>query len=374
MIETDKIIFAELASMLVAGDSLNAEQEELLSSLLEKYPAGKAYLQHIVEKGAIETPVDLRNIDSDNEWERFQTAVSKEVKPSAVFQSYWKMYTSVAAALVAVLLLGLWWYTSSEQLSYIVEDKVYGQKNDVLPNDEQAIFEVDGKLFQRLGRKELGQRPSTPDAGNRRHKIITPTRSSYSIVLLDGTKVWLSPESEVEYSAAFSSAERRIRLKGEAFFEVAKDTERPFIVEVDGLQVRALGTAFSVNNYDNKEPQVLLTEGRLQLTAEHGEAVIEAGYQADVIEGKLHAGVSSHLEDALGIKDGFFNFNNKDIETILEEVKRWYGVDLDVERKLEQKRYSGSIERNVTLGRVCAVLKDLTGYQYLIDGNKLIVR
>ena len=373
MIETDKIIFAELASMLAAGRELDAQQEMELSVLLDRYPDGHVYLRTIIENGAIETPVDLRNIDSHEEWKRFQTNVTDKVE-DVVVRPNWKRYASVAATVIAVLMLGILWFARNEQPDYIVEDKVYGHKNDILPNDEQAIFEVDGKVFRRLGRNELGKQPIASDTGSRKHKIITPTRSSYSIVLWDGTKVWLSPESEVEYLSTFSLVERRVRLKGEAFFDVAKDTTRPFIVEVDGLEIRALGTAFSVNTYDKSEPQVLLTEGRLQLTARNSEAIIEAGYQADLIEGKLHAGISTHLEDALGIKDGFFNFNNKDIETILEEVKRWYGVDLDIERKMEPKRYSGSIERNVTLGRVCAVLKDLTGYQYLIEGNRLIVK
>lgn len=374
MIETDKIILAELASMLAAGHTLSAQQEEVLTDLLEKYPAGQAYLRDIVEKGMVNSPVDLTNINTHREWQRFQSNVSKEERKIIAFRSRWKIYTSVGAAVIAVLLMGTLWLTRSTQPDYIVEDKIYGQKNDVLPNDEQAIFEVDGKLYRRLGKDSIGKHPTSPQKGNPKHKIITPIRSSYSIVLFDGTRVWLSPESEVEYLSAFSSHERKVKLKGEAFFEVAKDVKRPFIVEVDGLEIRALGTAFSVKNYDNIDPRVLLTEGRLQLTAAHSETIIDAGYEAGLLDGVLHAEPSTHLEDAFGIKDGFFNFNNKDIGGILSEIKRWYGVELEMDRKVEPKKYSGSIERNVTLGRVCAVLKDLTGYQYIIDGNKLIVK
>ena len=373
MIETDKIVFAEFASMLAAGQELDPQQEAILAHLLEKYPNGHTYLRDIIESGKVETPVDPRRIDVYEEWLRFNVSTPVNPDTSIGFRSSWRIYTAVAAAVICVLLFAILWFVRSGRPDYIIEDKLYGQKNDVLPNDEQAIFEVDGKLFKKLGSDDLGKIPDSTNKMSRRQKVITPIRSSYAIVLFDGSKVWLSPESEVEYLSTFSSHERKVKLRGEAFFEIARDTSRPFIVEVDGLEIRALGTAFSVKNYNKEEPQVLLTEGRLQLITPDSERIIEAGYQADVVAGKLHAGVSTHLEDALGIKEGFFNFNNKDITTILTEIKRWYGVRLEIDREVEKKRYSGSIERNVTLAKVCSVLKDLTGYQYIIDGDKLIV-
>lgn len=374
MIETDKIVFAELASLLAAGQLLNAQQEIMLSHLLEKYPNGHIYLRNIIEEGKIETPVDPRKINVYAEWERFNSNILINADNPVGTKYPWKIYASVAAVVTCVLLVAVLWFTRSGRPDYIVEDKLYGQKNDILPNDEHAIFEVDGKVFKKLGPDDVGKLLDSANKVGRRHKVITPTRSSYAIVLFDGSKVWLGPESEVEYLSTFSSNERKVRLKGEAFFEVAKDASRPFIVEVEGLEIQALGTAFSVKNYSKEEPQVLLTEGRLQLTTPDSKSIIEAGYQADVVAGKLHTGVSAHLEDALGIKQGFFNFNNKDIETILGEIKRWYGVSLEINRVVEAKRYSGSIERNVTLAKVCAVLKDLTGYRYIIDGDKLIVK
>lgn len=374
MIETDKLVFAELASMLATGQTLDTQQEAILAQLLEKYPNGHIYLRDIIENGEIETPVDPRKIDVYAEWERFNSSTLINTDNSTVYKYPWKIYATVAAAVVCVLLTTVLWFSSDRQPGYIVEDKLYGQKNDILPNDEQAIFEVEGKLFKKLGAEDFGKLPDSTNKVSRRHKVITPIRSSYAIILFDGSKVWLSPESEVAYLSTFSSNERKVRLRGEAFFEVAKDVNRPFIVEVEGLEIRALGTAFSVKNYNKEEPQVLLTEGRLQLATQGSKSIIEAGFQADVVAGKLHTGVSTHLEDALGIKEGFFNFNNKDIRTILDEIKRWYGVRLEIEREVDLKRYSGSIERNVTLAKVCAVLKDLTGYRYIIDGDKLTVK
>ncbi|MDR2284720.1 MAG: FecR domain-containing protein [Sphingobacterium sp.] len=374
MIENDKIVLAELASLLASGQVLNDEQEHVLSGLLVKYPEAHAYLQHVIESGTIETPINTLKLEIDKEWTDFQSRATVVTDNVPVVKYNWRRWSAVAALLVALSVVGILWFTKDDKPAYIVEDMVYGQKNDVLPTNEQARFEVDDKFVKQLGMEDLGKSPGTTDTNNRRYRVITPIRSSYSIKLSDGSKVWLSPESKVEYLSAFSASERRVKLQGEAFFEVAKDPAKPFIVEVDGLEIKALGTAFSVRNYTEDAPQVVLTEGRLQLNTQTAETVLEAGYQADIVNGRLRAEESMLLEDALAIKDGFFNFNNKDIKTILGEINRWYGVKLQVDRPLDTKKYTGSIERNVTLGKVCSVLKDLTGYQYLIEEDRLIVK
>ncbi|TDQ75416.1 FecR family protein [Sphingobacterium yanglingense] len=372
MIENDKIVLAELASLLAAGHILNDEQELLLSGLLIQYPEARTYLRNVIESGRIETPIDLLKLEIDKEWSVFQSRVVAQNVP--VVKYNWIRWGTVAALLIAVSVIGVLWFAKSDKPAYIVEDTVYGQKNDILPTDAQARFEVDDKFVKQLGIEDVGKSPGTANTNNRRYRIITPIRSSYSLKLSDGTKVWLSPESKVEYLSAFSKTERRVKVKGEAFFEVAKDAAKPFIVEVDGLEIKALGTAFSIRNYTEDAPQVVLTEGRLQLNTQTAQAVLEAGYQAGIVNGTLKAEESTLLEDALAIKDGFFNFNNKDIKTILREINRWYGVKLQVDRTLDTKKYTGSIERNVTLAKVCSVLKDLTGYQYLIEEDRLIVK
>ncbi len=374
MIESDKIVLAELASLLAAGHRLDDEQERILSGLLAKYPDGHTYLRGIIESGVVETPINPLEIDLYKEWNDFQSRRGNVERTEAMPRYSWARLAAVAAVFIGVLVLGILWFAKDDSRAYIIEDKLYGQKNDILPTDQRARFEVDDKFVKQLVGEDSGKMPYGAGTGNRRYRVITPIRSSYSITLFDGSKVWLSPESEVEYLSAFSEKERRVKLNGEAFFEVAKDASKPFIVEVNGLEIRALGTAFSVRNYNVDAPQVVLTEGRLLLNANNGEAILEAGYQAGVLNGKLKSEVATHLEDALSIKDGFFNFNNKDIQTILEEINRWYGVELQVNRELGTKKYTGSIERNVTLAKVCSVLKDLTGYQYLIEADRLIVK
>lgn len=372
MIENDKIVLAELASLLIAGKELDDEQERALSSLLDQYPDAIVFLQTIIEKEVIESPINPLKIDVYQEWNKFKERVPKRKDRVVSINFSMRKLASIAAILVCVVMLALLWFRDI-QPNYIIKDSIYGHKNDVLPNGKEALLEIDGKFFKRLGPDELGKVINL-DTVLGKYKLITPIRSSYSFTLSDGSKIWLSPESELECLSAFTSNERRVKLNGEGFIEVAKDANRPFIVEVDGLEIQALGTAFSVRNYNKEEPRVLLTEGRVLLHTARSETIMDAGYQAEVVNGKVVAEASDHLEDALAIKNGFFNFNNKGIQNILEEIRRWYGVSLQIDRGLGDKKYTGSIERDVTLAKVCSVLKDLTGYQYVIEKDKLIVR
>lgn len=373
MIENDKIILAELTALVLSGKSLDENQQVILSDLMDKYPFARSYIEEIIKKELIEVSTDLSSIDIDKQWEKF-TAKLPKVKKHPLLSQPWFKATGIAAALLCISILGLLWFIRNSQPDYLIEDHLYGQKNDVLPSYRHALFELNGKTVNELNNEKIDQIKENNLQDDLNYKIITPPRSSYSLVLYDGSKVWLNPESEIEYSSIYSLKERRVKLKGEAFIEVAKDPNRPFIIEANGLIVKALGTSFSIKNYQNEDPLVVLTEGRLLLNTTSNEAIIEAGDQANLINGELQTKKSSDLKNALAIKDGLFNFNNKDIKTILNEVKRWYGIHLRVERELSNTNYTGNIERDVTLAKLCEVLKDLTGYQYIIDKDELIVK
>lgn len=373
MIENDKIVFAELASLLVSGRQLDMEQEKVLENLLIRYPSARTYLLSIVEKGTIESSLDLRKIDIEVEWEKFQTINVHHSKRKIISKIGTKNLLKIVACLFFAAFLSLLIYTRNSSPKYIVADTVFGQKNDILPAEEVALFEVDGRSVENLDqitREVVGNNPKN----NLKCRVVTPARAYYNVVLSDGTKVWLSPESEFTYTSLFSTHERRVHLKGEAYFDIAKDKERPFIVDVNGMEIKALGTEFAVNTLKEGKPKVILTEGALSIKNNKDKTTINAGYQASLVNGTLKSELAEDLDGALSIKNGLLSFNNKDLETILDDIRRWYGVEVEIERKLDPKKYAGDIQRNVTLAKLCAVLKDLTGYLYVIDGKKLIIK
>ncbi len=161
-------------------------------------------------------------------------------------------------------------------------------------------------------------------------------------------------------------------LKGEAYFEVAKDARRPFIVETNHINIQAIGTAFNVNSY-HANTRVSLTEGKLKVSNDENEIYMNAGSETEIVDKKLKTFPLASKAEATAFKDGYFYFKNKDMQQIVDELSRWYGIQVDCKIPLNNERYEGSMKRDVTLEELCNVLKDLTGYKLTIDNDKLIV-
>lgn len=370
MIKTDQFLLADLVSLLLQGKELNVEQEILLRKLMEKYPSARNYVVDMIESGKVISPINLDKIDVQVEWDKFQHDLRHHDPQIRSFWSKWRSWGYVAALLILFGSVTVLWYSKHNEDSFLIEDNVYGQLNDILPASELAFFETKNKEGVAIKTiNELTQLEST----NNLTTLRVPIRANFNLLLSDGSKVWLSPESDLEYLPQFSTHERRLKLRGEAFFEVAKDANRPFIVEVDGMVVKALGTAFSVTSYRNN-PKVILAEGKLQLNTLEQVAVINAGFQGTIANNVLVTQQSENIADALAIKERVFNFNNKNIKEILEEVQRWYGIELKIDTELSPKRYVGNVERNITLAKLCVVLQDLTGLQFSIQRNNLIIK
>lgn len=380
MIQHDKILLGQFAAVLAKGQSLSSEEEQELDILLAKYPNARTLLEQIIQEGQIVAPFDIRRIDIETEWQSFS---SVNDKPSHSNILAWVKPWIVAASLLLIIGGAWFWKTRTEPPAYLIEDTVYGQKNDILPGGTRAILEVGNREIELDGADKAdvaenallvnNQLIYRQNGDNILHRLRVPVRSTYKVILSDGTKVWVNADSELEYMSNFSITERRVKLKGEAFFEVAKDTKRPFIVESKDMDMQAVGTAFNVRAYQS-DSRVVLTEGRLRVNGKGQELLIDAGFQVSAISNKLIKTAVPNVEEEIAWKDGYFYFNNKSLKQVMHEIERWYGISVIFERDLNNKQYDGGIKSDVTLAQVCAVLKDLTGYQFVIEGKVLIVK
>ena len=163
------------------------------------------------------------------------------------------------------------------------------------------------------------------------NKVLTATGGFYTLVLSDGTRVWLNSESELEFPVAFGRGEREVRLRGEAFFEVARDSARPFYVVAGDVRTRVLGTSFNVKAYAN-EPAVTATlfTGKIEVAPLKDLArrvVLSPGRQAawDGRGGEMTV-ADADLRHVAAWKNGMFIFNGENIDAITRQIERWYGV------------------------------------------------
>ena len=153
--------------------------------------------------------------------------------------------------------------------------------------------------------------------------MITPRGGEYSVVLADGTQVWLNAESELRYPEQFAGEERRVYLRGEAYFDVAKREGQRFVVALGGTEVTVLGTEFNVKGYEDGGMATTLVEGSVAVRRGEEECRLKPGEQAVVGEdGIAVAEVDTDLYTAW--KDGYFIYRRAALDDIMQELARWY--------------------------------------------------
>lgn len=216
------------------------------------------------------------------------------------------------------------------------------------------------------------------------NEIITPAGGQYKLVLSDGSNVWLNAKSSIRFPTSFSIKERNVVITGEAYFEVAK-SNIPFKVNVDGKQeVTVLGTHFNINSYEDESAiRTTLLEGSVKV-AGSGQAaktvVLIPGQQAALnATSNISIEKNARVEEAVAWKNGFFHYNDTDLETVLRQMARWYNVEVSYEGAIPRKRFKGKIKRDANASEVLEIL-GFTGLQFRIekatDGNstnKIIV-
>src|SRR5690606_467261 len=165
--------------------------------------------------------------------------------------------------------------------------------------------------------------------------IETPNGGQYQVRLPDCTAVWLNAGSRLTYPTSFASSDnRRVELLGEGYFEVAKDSKRPFIVVAEQQEVEVLGTHFNVNAYaDEGNIKTTLLEGSVKVgSSTQGTKMLKPGQQAINSKGNLEV-KSVNTDYAVAWKDGYFRFNDKSLDMGLREIARWYDVEIVYENE-----------------------------------------
>lgn len=206
--------------------------------------------------------------------------------------------------------------------------------------------------------------------------MTTPRGRKYRLVLADGSVIWLNSESAVTFPTSFPGNERVVTIEGEAYFEVARHIDKPFIVKTgDRQEIRVLGTQFNINAYENESViKTTLIKGSIQVEARSGETVVlQPGQQATVAEfGSIKTRNNTDLEEVVAWKKGFFHFQNADIKTVMRQLSRWYDVEVSYPATLPDWSFTGEIGETLTLKEVLDGLA-FTNIKFKIDGRKLIL-
>lgn len=213
------------------------------------------------------------------------------------------------------------------------------------------------------------------------NKVMTGAKG-YTLTLSDGTQIWLNGSSQLEYPVRFTGKERVVTLRGEAYFEVASDSARPFIVKTEHLRTRVLGTSFNIKAYaeEGMESATLLS-GKVEVSLPETDggvpvqATLLPGMQARVEHQGSEIVVKEVVaEDAIAWRQGEFIFTDEDMLTVLYTLSRWFGVDFIRGEMGNSYTFSGVISRDDQLFSVLEMLTMAGGPRFVIDGNKVYIK
>lgn len=200
-----------------------------------------------------------------------------------------------------------------------------------------------------------------------------------SLVLSDGSKVWLNAKSEIRYPINFADKNREVALKGEAYFEIEKDENRPFYIRSHQHTIKVLGTKFNVQNLENGYVSTLL-EGKIGIIDERTELGENANLNFPIVLHPNQAYNGQQVTDepeaykVLDWKEGYFDFSGLTLEQACKKMEPWYNVSFEISKELKDKRIYGQISKNKSLRQVLVLFEKIQPISYEINGNEVTIK
>ena len=204
-----------------------------------------------------------------------------------------------------------------------------------------------------------------------------PRGGEYTVTLSDGTVVHLNSGSELRYPVAFGAERREVFLSGEGYFEVVKDSVRPFFVNADKLKIRVYGTSFNVNTYDLENIQTVLVEGKIgiQTMNMNTEYMVKPGQVAlyNQEKGTMEI-LNVDVQLYVAWKDHEFMFDDESLEKIMNRLSLWYDVDVFFQTaSLKKLHFTGHLGRYDDISHILDAISGVTQVKFSVKGRTIIV-
>ena len=207
------------------------------------------------------------------------------------------------------------------------------------------------------------------------HTVRIPLGGEFSLQLSDNTRVYLNSGSSLRYPVRFAGGVREVFLTGEGFFEVTKDSERPFIVKTEDVDVSVLGTSFNVNTHKEGGIQTVLVEGRVGIKLPNYEHILSPGSWARFNRERGEIEVRSvDVQQYVAWTKGIFAFEEESLEQIMNTLSLWYDVDVFYETdSVKQLHFSGHLGRYKEIRDILDAITEATGVKFSIKERIIIV-
>jgi transmembrane sensor len=349
----------QLARKFLQGTISDAEQQELDDWFLS---------QHALR----ENPKQVEFTEDEHRkaiFDRIQSEIRRSSQQKT--RSLWPRIAAAASVLI-LLSVGGYFLLHKKQLQ---QQFAQNQPHDIAPGKNQATLILangskillskglsgtlaqQGNMLISVNNASALTYTATGATGNNivQYNTLSTTRgeeSPYPLVLADGTKVWLNAASSITFPTAFNGRERKVKITGEAYFEVKHNAAQPFRVETKGQTIEDIGTEFDVNAYDD-EPVIktTLVSGSVKVSQNNRSVILKPGEAAVGMEVK-----AGNTEQATAWKKGLFSFKETNIEEVMRQLSRWYDVQVNYPQGVPHTVFTGEMHRDVNASQVLDIL------------------
>lgn len=380
MLEYDNNYIRRLIQLDLVG-GLSPEEKGKLEDWINESEEHRLLFCKIKKQLSINEIRNYLQTDVEDAWKkvREKTFGAPPVRPR--IRPKWLKY---AAVVLPVLLSITLWYTWKEEMKnkqatvarlspVLTLDN--GEKYQLDPEEQTEIYvDEEVKAYQAGG--GLIYDTTARQEENKYNRIEVPRGSEYWIVLPDGTRVWLNAATELKYPVAFHAKERRVYLKGEAYFEVAPDKNRPFYVETEEVKIRVLGTVFDVNTHYTRGVRTVLVEGAVALEwGDQKEIRMKPGELADFDRTTTEVTLKEvDVTSYISWKEGYFVFEDEPLEEIMHTLSLWYDKEfLFVGKRSRALHFSGHIKRYERIETILSAITDVTGVEFRMNGQIILI-
>lgn len=401
-----------LAALLLKQlrQEITAEELEYLERWKAAHPSNAQVYDRVNDSEKLLNDLTaMKQVDMEGWWQKISANITP-IKRTVPFYRRW--YTYAAAAVVLIVAGAITWqYGQPKKLPPAVTGTYVPAVVDVQPGGNKATLALSngnvinlsdansGKLAQegnvnvvKLKEGEI-RYEHTGDVNIQEgvvwNTLSTPRGGQYSLVLPDGSKVWLNAASSIKYPAQFSKTERRVTITGEAYFDVVPNTQKvPFIVDIQSVsgtglaEVEVLGTSFDIMAYDDEaDIKTTLLKGKVKLSAA-GESseykLLAPGQQAQMphmaINGKELIKIVDveDADEAMNWRNGLVSLQNADIKTIMRMISRWYNIEIGYQGQTPNYTFTGILPLKENLSAVIKVL-EFNGMRFKIEQKKITI-
>ena len=345
-------------------------------------------------------------INAENEpyWDKkFATIVQAEsritpnitIDPPKIKKRFYHSFTKAAMLLVVIGFIYVFFLPDGKQpvlntISQVIKKNIMLGNNKAfltLSNGKNILLDsaTNGLLIQQnnvnIIKSSSGQliyknTSNLQSAHEVSYNTLQTTRGGqYQLTLPDSTKVWLNSASSIHFPTSFTGIDRKVEVTGEVYFEVAKNKAKPFTVNVNGMDVKVIGTHFNINAYnDDNVIKTTLLEGSVWITKGDNTLLLKPGNQAQLNNyGEIKLLKNADIEEATAWKKGYFYFKNSSLQNVMRQLSRWYDVEVIYEGTIAERTFGGEISRNLAVSEILQIL-DKSKVHFKVEGRKIIVK